>query len=155
MADEERPACRTKYAGVSCICHAIRSMRKTSKNQANIYPDSGATPTIVNADKSRPNGAVCFSGGGSRARTCARDQMVGLINSRVVEKVRYISSVSGGTWTSSIFTFLLDTITDADLLGQYVPPENLSLNNGSGKLNVNNHTGRSSARGSLSVLICT
>jgi hypothetical protein len=107
-------------------------------NQSNIYPNSGANPTIDNADKSRPNLAVCFSGGGSRALTCAWGQLIGLINTQVMDRVRYLSSVSGGTWASSIYTFLPDTITDADLLGSYIPPQNLSLSDGSGKSNVNN-----------------
>jgi len=106
-------------------------------SQSNIYPNSSANPTTKNADKSRPNVAVCFSGGGSRALTCAWGQMIGLINTQVMDKIRYTSSVSGGTWASAIYTFLPDTITDADLLGGYIPPQNLSLSDGRGKSNVN------------------
>ncbi|MGD9164329.1 MAG: hypothetical protein PVF13_06170, partial [Chromatiales bacterium] len=104
----------------------------------NTYPNSGTNPTIDNADTSRPNIAVCFSGGGSRALTCAWGQMIGLINTQVMDSVRYISSVSGGTWASSIYIFLPDSIADTDLLGSYIAPQNLSLSDGSGKLNVNN-----------------
>jgi len=107
-------------------------------DKANVYPKSGNNPTISNSDSSKSNLAVCFSGGGSRALTCAWGQMLGLSTLNLIEKARYISSVSGGTWASSIYTYLPDNITDDDLLGTYYPPENLSLIDGTGKLNVNN-----------------
>ena len=47
-------------------------------NNANIYPKSGSNPTLANSDSTRPNVGVCFSGGGSRALTCAWGQMLGL-----------------------------------------------------------------------------
>lgn len=105
--------------------------------RANIYPINVKNPTILYSDAARPNIGVCFSGGGSRAMTCAWGQLLGLKTLNLMDKVRYISSVSGGTWTSSIYSYLPDNITDDDLLGTYYPPENLSLTDGDGKLNVN------------------
>ncbi|MDY6855867.1 MAG: hypothetical protein SWO11_14395 [Thermodesulfobacteriota bacterium] len=107
-------------------------------NSANTYPKNGDNPTITNSDTLRPNIGICFSGGGSRALTCAWGQMLGLRTLNLIDKVRYISSVSGGTWASSIYTYLPDNITDDDLLGTYYPPEKLSLTESSGNLNVNN-----------------
>lgn len=106
-------------------------------DKANVYPKSGNNPTISNSDSSKSNIGICFSGGGSRAMTCAWGQMLGLRTLNMIDKARYISSVSGGTWASSIYTYLPDNITDDDLLGAYYPPENLSLTDGTGKLNVN------------------
>ncbi|MEK8017568.1 MAG: hypothetical protein VSS75_011920, partial [Candidatus Parabeggiatoa sp.] len=107
-------------------------------DKANVYPKSGNNPTISNSDSSKSNLGVCFSGGGSRALTCAWGQMLGLSTLNLIDKARYISSVSGGTWASSIYTYLPDHITDDDLLGTYYPPENLSLIDGTAKLNLNN-----------------
>ncbi len=106
-------------------------------NQASIYANTETNPTIENADNSRPNIAVCFSGGGSRALTCAWGQLIGLTGTQLINKVRYISSVSGGTWASSVYTFLPNNISDDDLLGKYVSPQDLSLDDGTNKLNVN------------------
>ncbi|OYV22537.1 MAG: Uncharacterized protein CG442_1096 [Methylococcaceae bacterium NSO1] len=46
--------------------------------QANIYPGNVTNPTITHADSNRKSIAVCFSGGGSRALTCAWGQLIGL-----------------------------------------------------------------------------
>ncbi len=103
----------------------------------NIYPKNGHNPTIINSDNTKPNIGFCFSGGGSRALTCAWGQLLGLKNLNIIDKARYISSVSGGTWALSIYNYLPDNISDTELLGTYYPPENLSLTDSAGKLNVN------------------
>lgn len=107
-------------------------------NEANIYPNCGKNPTIGNSDDSRANLGFCFSGGGSRALTCAWGQLLGVNTLGLAEKPRYISSVSGGTWASSIYTYLPATIGDDDLLGQYYLPKDLSLNGEGDTFNVNN-----------------
>lgn len=107
-------------------------------HQVNVYPKNTATPTVTNSDPSKANLAVCFSGGGSRALTCAWGQLLGLKTLGLTDKFRYISSVSGGTWASSIYTFLPEHISDEDLLGQYHPPQNLSLSDENGTFNINN-----------------
>jgi hypothetical protein len=71
-------------------------------------PDFTATPGVV---------GLCFSGGGSRALTCALGQLRGLFYLRLLDKVFAISSVSGGSWASAIFTYLPADISDADFLG--------------------------------------
>lgn len=106
-------------------------------NQAKIYPDQGDNPTINYSDQSRAQLGFCFSGGGSRALTCAWGQLLGLNTLGLINSARYISSVSGGTWASSIFHFLPSSVSDSELLGSFYPPEKLSLSDGDGKLNVN------------------
>ncbi|AOT08277.1 hypothetical protein S4054249_10675 [Pseudoalteromonas luteoviolacea] len=63
--------------------------------------------------------------------------MLGLHTLKLLEKARYISSVSGGTWASSIFSFLPSQYTDEQLLGQYVEPQNLSVTAKPGKFDIN------------------
>jgi hypothetical protein len=118
-------------------------------DKANIYPKTGDNPTLSNSDHPRANLALCFSGGGSRALTCAWGQMLGLSTLNLIEKARYISSVSGGTWASSIYTYLPKNISDNELLGTYYPPEYLSLTDDAGRLNLNTlnqYSSRSSRR---------
>ncbi len=99
--------------------------------QANIYPSNVANPTITHADAKRKNIAVCFSGGGSRALTCAWGQLIGLntlkaINGKpLLDEVRYISSVSGGSWAAVLYTFRPEHFTDAEFLGNSYSPSQL------------------------------
>ena len=94
---------------------------------ANLYPavtQSGATQPVL---------GICFSGGGSRALTCALGQLSALNGMTmpdgqpILGPSQHISSVSGGTWASVLYTFLPQTInetsvSDADLLIQPVEP---------------------------------
>ncbi|WP_028301969.1 hypothetical protein [Oceanospirillum beijerinckii] len=103
--------------------------------QVNVYPGKAST-AVEHSDSSRGNLGLCFSGGGSRALTCAWGQLLGLDTLGLMEKPRYISSVSGGTWASCIYTFLPQNYSDQDLLGQYFKPADLSLKDAAGKLNL-------------------
>ena len=60
---------------------------------------------------------VCFSGGGSRALTCAMGQLRGLKYLELLDEVFFISSVSGGTWASASYTYLPTAYEDDDFLG--------------------------------------
>ncbi|MEI6708405.1 MAG: hypothetical protein WCK96_14875 [Methylococcales bacterium] len=99
--------------------------------QVNIYPNDTPNPTVNNADAKRKSVAVCFSGGGSRALTCAWGQLLGLHELQgengktLLDDVRYISSVSGGTWAAVLYTFRPENITDAEFLGNIYPPSQL------------------------------
>ena len=111
--------------------------------QATIYPSNAANPTVVNADANRKSIAVCFSGGGSRALTCAWGQLLGLgalkdlSGKPLLDEVRYISSVSGGSWAAVLYTFLPETVTYAAFLGNSYRPSQLYYNqNEPGGLNV-------------------
>lgn len=77
---------------------------------------------------------LCLSGGGSRALSAGLGQLIGLKSlsdgkgGTLLDAVDYISSVSGGTWLTSIFTFSKNQDLD-DLLGVYAPPNTLSERN--------------------------
>jgi hypothetical protein len=89
---------------------------------------SGATQPVL---------GICLSGGGSRALTCALGQLSALNGMTlpggqpILGPSQYISSVSGGSWASVLYTFLPQTIngtnvTDADFLMQPVAPGSLT-----------------------------
>jgi hypothetical protein len=98
--------------------------------QANIFPQSG------DAEAAGPGLAVCFSGGGSRALSCALGQLSGLrsiVSPRdpqksVLDLIPYVSSVSGGSWASVLYTFLPTSISDDEFLVKVVPPDKLVKN---------------------------
>ncbi|MBQ4838509.1 hypothetical protein [Pseudoalteromonas luteoviolacea] len=108
--------------------------------QVKIYPNGKSNPTLEHSDSNRANLGICFSGGGSRALTCAWGQMLGLDTLNLLKKARYISSVSGGTWASSIYSFLPQKYSDEGLLGEYITPANLSVSEQTGKFNINQLT---------------
>jgi hypothetical protein len=109
--------------------------------QIPIYPSNttplATNPTVTQADATRANIALCFSGGGSRALSCALGQMLGLSKltaangQTLLERARYISSVSGGTWASLLYCFRPESISDAEFLGSYAPPTQLFYNQNS------------------------
>ncbi|MCK6523752.1 patatin-like phospholipase family protein [Myxococcota bacterium] len=69
---------------------------------------------------------LCFSGGGSRALAAAWGQLRALRHLGVLDRARYISGVSGGSWASGIYTF--QRVTDEEtFLGPLLAPEDLSL----------------------------
>ncbi len=104
----------------------------TSNYQARLYPAQ-----TQSAGKAKLG--VCLSGGGSRALTCALGQLSALNslpdpadpnNKTLLQRVDYLSSVSGGSWASVLFSFLPGEIngqpvSDDDFLITPVEPKNL------------------------------
>ena len=68
---------------------------------------------------------VAFSGGGTRSAAATVGQLRGLLANGWLKHVRYLTAVSGGSWTAVPFTYAQ---TDAALLlGKPLPPEELTL----------------------------
>src|SRR5437763_559098 len=93
-------------------------------------------PAVTQRDSTQPVLGICLSGGGSRALSCALGQLSALNamtlpnGQPVLGPDQYISSVSGGSWASVLYTFLPQTIngnpvSDADLLIEPVAPGSL------------------------------
>ncbi|MBL4707936.1 MAG: hypothetical protein JKY48_05785 [Flavobacteriales bacterium] len=70
--------------------------------------------------KNRINTGVCFSGGGTRALVMGMGQMRYL--QQFQDKIGYFSSVSGGSWASSIYAYSTESDVET-LLGKAVNPE--------------------------------
>jgi hypothetical protein len=94
--------------------------------QANLYP------AVEQQGASSPLGAVCFSGGGSRALTCALGQLSALsslpgVNQQtLLQNFSFISSVSGGSWASVLYTFLPPQYSLQDFLISLSAPSSLT-----------------------------
>lgn len=84
--------------------------------------ESAITPGLSGAGTALVG--VCFSGGGSRSLSATLGQLRGLDFLGLLDKTLFISSVSGGSWASTLYTFLPKTITDNDFLGEVVPDPN-------------------------------
>ena len=72
----------------------------------------------------RKNG-LAFSGGGNRSAPLTAGYLRVLKDLGVIDKVGYISSVSGGSWAAVPFTYLDPTISDNQFLGAFIPPSDL------------------------------
>jgi hypothetical protein len=94
-------------------------------------------PAVTQSDSTQPVLGICFSGGGSRALSCALGQLSALNamtlpnGQPILGPSQYISSVSGGSWASVLYTFLPQTInetsvSDTDFLIQPVAPQSLT-----------------------------
>ena len=60
----------------------------------------------------RPNVGVAFSGGGTRAAAAALGQLRALDQLGALQRMRYISSVSGGTWACIPYVYLPRPFSD-------------------------------------------
>ena len=66
--------------------------------------------------KDRPDFGIAFSGGGTRAAAATIGQLRGLHHNGWLEKVKYITAVSGGSWTA--IPFVYSSKTPDELLGR-------------------------------------
>jgi hypothetical protein len=75
----------------------------------------------------KPSYGVAFSGGGSRSAAATLGQLRGLHRTGLIDRVRYISAVSGGAWTALPYTYLRDRTGTLDaFLGDFVPPSDFT-----------------------------
>ncbi len=79
----------------------------------------------------KDNYGFCFSGGGTRAATCAVGQLRGLHKIGVLEKAKYIASNSGGTWGTIPYIYLNESNGEEldRFFGEYIKPEDMTVEN--------------------------
>lgn len=94
--------------------------------KTNIYKENNGSFAEDKFLTNKDNIGVCFSGGGSRAHVLAMGQLRGLEALGLMKNMKYISSVSGGTWASTEYAYRKDDDTKA-LLGVYEDPKDLTL----------------------------
>eukprot|EP01034_Spumella_vulgaris_P039741 gene39741-49113_t len=75
--------------------------------------------------KSRPNTAIGFTGGGSRAFVGAFGVLSALHELDLIKNVRYVSGISGGAWATTTYTYA-QNVDDKKFLGPIVRPENIN-----------------------------
>jgi Patatin-like phospholipase len=77
---------------------------------------------------------LAFSGGGVRAATAALGELRGLKEIGLLDRVQYVSAVSGGGWAVIPWMFAADQ-SDSDLLGRYEDPAALRFDEVRSKVN--------------------
>ena len=94
-----------------------------SQGSSYVFPEQqpGVLPAV-------PTTAVCFSGGGTRALTAAMGQLRGLVAAGLMDKIGYISCVSGGSWASTAFTYYNSGAqNDGEFLGPVTKPGAITM----------------------------
>lgn len=82
-------------------------------------------PERQKLDKERPQDVgVAFSGGGTRSAAATIGQLRGLRQNGWLDRVRYVTAVSGGSWAAVPYTFYDGPLEE--LLGEYVPTNSLT-----------------------------
>lgn len=71
-----------------------------------ITPPTFPEQSLEDLSHSPKHIGVAFSGGGTRSACCTLGQLKALHDTGVIDEVKYISSVSGGSWTSVPYTYL-------------------------------------------------
>lgn len=99
----------------------IRTLTWLEHGADTVFPET-ELPEIA----ARPNVGLCFSGGGSRATCAALGYLRGLLELGLLERVRYLSAVSGGAWAVAPYVFA-PAKDERELLGEYLEPEQLSM----------------------------
>ena len=77
----------------------------------------------------RASFGVAFSGGGTRSASATLGQLRALHQLGWLQRARYISSNSGGSWVAVPYTWLPSSISDERFLGAYIAPDDLSDDN--------------------------
>eukprot|EP00928_Gymnodinium_smaydae_P034525 TRINITY_DN24441_c0_g1_i1.p1 TRINITY_DN24441_c0_g1~~TRINITY_DN24441_c0_g1_i1.p1 ORF type:complete len:562 (-),score=87.86 TRINITY_DN24441_c0_g1_i1:55-1740(-) len=90
-----------------------------------LFPERRANQDGVKSLISKPNLAICISGGGFRATTCALGWIRGLWQLGVVQRSQYLCSNSGGSWFNAAFSYQ-DQVSVEDFLGSYTAPADLT-----------------------------
>jgi hypothetical protein len=92
------------------------------RNDANFqYPEDGLDSLAGKSDL-----GVAFSGGGTRSASAVAGQLRGLKAIGLLDKVKYFSCVSGGTWGAAPFVFLPDNFDEDEFLGAHLEPEDIT-----------------------------
>ena len=103
-------------------------MSRSSLVRARVWTedDSGQAPEQRPGvlRESLPQTAVCFSGGGTRSMVATIGQLRGLAAMGMLDRVGYVSCVSGSAWAVVPCLFAAD---GAERLGAVTPPRQLTL----------------------------
>jgi len=77
----------------------------------------------------RASFGIAFSGGGTRSASASLGELRALNELGWLDRARYISSNSGGSWITVPYTYLPLSVDEDRFLGEYVPPSQLSDGN--------------------------
>lgn len=90
------------------------------------FPELDRSDAVWGDLKGKDDFGIVFSGGGTRSAAATIGQLRGLRETGLLDRARYLSAVSGGSWAALPFTFISEDRLD-DFLEDYRPPDDLTL----------------------------
>ena len=91
------------------------------------YSNDFEFPEKKYIDTNKKNIGIAFSGGGNRSASLTIGYLRALHDLDLIKNVKYISSVSGGSWATIPYTYHDKSIRDETFLGELINPEDLKL----------------------------
>ena len=91
------------------------------------FPELDDPDLQVDDLAAKPNVGIAFSGGGTRSASATLGQLRALDKLDLLKNVRYISSVSGGSWACVPYTYLPADSDDKIFLGNLMEPSEITL----------------------------
>ena len=101
----------------------------TDTDSGSALPEIADDQLVIPRLNERPSFGIAFSGGGTRSASASLGQLRALHRLGWLQRARYISSNSGGSWAAVPYTFLPSRISDEQFLGDYIAPEELNNDN--------------------------
>ena len=101
-------------------------VRTWDTTDSGYFPERHDPEVKIQALDEKADLGVCFSGGGTRSASATLGQLRGLRNTNILDRVRYLCAVSGGSWTATPFTYLPDSFDDDTFLGPHVDPQGMT-----------------------------
>lgn len=108
------------------VAHVSAVLNARAWKSSADYPTAADYPE-TELLKSKPNTALAFSGGGSRAYIATMGYLAAIRDLDLLKNVRYIGGISGGGWATTTFTFVQNVTDDNIFLGEIVAPEDIKL----------------------------
>lgn len=90
------------------------------------FPERDPEGPVWGDLRGRADFGIAFSGGGTRSAAATVGQLRGLREIGLLDRVRYVSAVSGGAWAAVPYTYLAEERREAFLEG-YCAPESLTV----------------------------
>lgn len=110
-------AARTRLTQEVSICSKVR----VRFIQTQVWRTQGNFPErSLERVKNKEDIGLAFSGGGTRSAAATLGQLAALSEIGLLDRVKYISAVSGGGWAATPYTFLPANIPDQEFFGHFV-----------------------------------
>lgn len=90
------------------------------------FPEIADPELKVKGLDEKPNLGLAISGGGMRSASATLGQLRGLYELGILQKARYLSCVSGSSFTATAFCYLPEGYSDSTFLGPIVKPQNIN-----------------------------
>jgi hypothetical protein len=94
--------------------------------ESRVWPNTDSGLVFPECQDGRPSTGVCFSGGGTRSYAATIGQLRGLAEIGLLERIGYVSAVSGGAWAATAHAYYAGPgQTNGEILGAVSRPEEL------------------------------